>query len=77
MFENKNQFDRGFISKLTVNPFGVFRCHHNNRVWAISSSANKIQFGVQEIECSLERILYAKTTIAREEGADGQDGEDI
>ncbi len=32
--------------KLTVNPFGVFRCH--NRVWAILVSATTMQFVVLE-----------------------------
>ena len=56
---NLLQFGQGLIGKNSVFPFFVFQCHHNNRVWAMSSSANNMQVGIQEIAWSLAGVIEA------------------
>ena len=52
-------------SKKNVNQFSVFQCHHNNRAWATSGSANKVQCDVQKFNAVWLGFLSQNKTSIR------------
>ena len=41
--------------------FGVFQCHPNNRVWAVSTSAHSLSFGMHKIIIEFTMVVISKT----------------